>query len=114
MVFNDSIASFTRNIISSFNNQLKEDRTRLNYFPGPTSNDLLTNIELTLGEGQFDTSIIHVVINDLLNNTAGTEVLFQNILKIAARYKTHGIDKLFVSSILNTHKVSSDLMGAVC
>ena len=37
MVFSDSIASFTWNIRSSFNNQLKEGRSRFKYFPGPTS-----------------------------------------------------------------------------
>ena len=34
----------------------------------------------TLEEGQFDTAIIHVVINILFNNNnTGTEVLLQNI-----------------------------------
>ena len=51
-------------------------------------------IEPTLGEGQFDTAIIHVGINDLLNNTAGTDVLLQNILKCS-----------------NTHKVLSDMIA---
>ena len=90
--------------------QLKEDRARLKYFPRATSNDLLFFIEPTLGEGQFDTAKIHVGINDLLNNTAGTDVLLQNILKIATRWKMHGINKIFVSSVLNTYKVSSDLI----
>ena len=68
-------------------------------------------IEPTLGEGQFDTAIIHVGINDLLHNTTGTEVLLQNILKIAARCKMHGIKKIFVSCVLNTHKVPSDIIA---
>ena len=101
----NSIASFIRNIRSNFNNQLKESRARFKYFPGASSTDLLLYIEPTLGEGQFDTAIIHVGINDLLHNTAGTEVLLQNILNIAARCKMHGINKIFVSSVLNTHKV---------
>ena len=33
IVFSDSIASFTRNIRSNFNNQLKEGRATLKYFP---------------------------------------------------------------------------------
>ena len=110
IVFSDSIASFTRNIRSNFNNQLKEGRSRFKYFPGATSNDLLFYIEATLGEGQFDIAITHVGINDL-NNTAGTDVLLQNILKIRARCKMHGINKIFVSSVVNTHKVSSDLIA---
>ena len=36
-------------------------------------------------------------------------VLLQNILKIAARCKMNGISKIFVSSVLNTLKVSSDI-----
>ena len=58
-----------------FNNWLKEGRARFKSFPGATSNDLLFYIEPTLGEGQFDAAILHVGINDSLNNTAGTVVL---------------------------------------
>ena len=68
-------------------------------------------IEPRLGEGQFDTALIQVGINDLLNSTSGTDVFLQNILKIAARCKIHGINKIFVSSVLTTHEVSSDLMA---
>ena len=107
----NSIASFIRNIRSNFNNQLKESRARFKYFPGASSTDLLLYIEPTLGEGQFDTAIIHVGINDLLHNTTGTEVLLRNILKIAARCKMHGIKKIFVSCVLNTHKVPSDIIA---
>ena len=110
IAFSDSTASFTRNSRSNFNNELKEDRARFKCFPGATSNDLLFYIEPTPGEGRFDTAIIHVGINDLLNNTAGTEVLLQNILNIAARCKMHGINKIFLSSVPNTHKGSSDLI----
>ena len=47
-VFSDRIASFTRNIRSNFNNQLKEGRARFKYFPGATSSDLLFYIKLIL------------------------------------------------------------------
>ena len=53
-------------------------------------------IEPTFGEGQFDTAISQVGINNLLHKTTGTEVLLQNILNIAARWKMHGINKIFV------------------
>ena len=42
-----------------------------------------SNIERTFGEGQFDTAIIHIGLNDLLNYTTVTEVLLQNVLIIA-------------------------------
>ena len=67
-------------------------------------------IESTLGESQFDRAIIHLGITNLLNTT-GTEGLLQNILKIAARCKTHIICKIFVSSVLHTGKVSSDMVA---
>ena len=44
----------------------------------------------------------------LLNNTAGTNVLLQSILKVAARCKMHGINKIFLSSVLNLFKISGD------
>ena len=68
-----------------FNNELKEGGARFKYFPGPSSNDLLFYIRQTLEEGQFDTGITYVRINHLLNNNTGTDVLSQNILKIATR-----------------------------
>ena len=76
----------------------EKSKDRFKYFSDATSNDLLFYIEPTLGESQFDTAIINVGINDLLNNTTGTEVLLQNILKTAARCKMSGIDKIFVLS----------------
>ena len=80
-----------------FSHQTEEGRARFKYFPGVTSNDLLFYIEPTLGEDQLDTAIIQV----------GIKVLLQNILKIAARCKMHGMNKIFV---LNTGKVSSYLV----
>ena len=74
-------------------------------FSGAILNDPLFHIELTLGEGQFETAITHVRINDLWNNTSGTEVSLQNILKISTKCNIHGINKIFVSNVLNTHKI---------
>ena len=73
-------------------------------------NDAAFFIESTLGEGQFDIAIIYLGITNLLNTT-GTEGLLQNILKTAARCKTHIICKIFVSSVLHTGKVSSDMVA---
>ena len=111
IVFSDSIASFTRNIRSNFKNELKESRARFKYFSGSTPNDLLFYIGPTPWRGQFDTAIIHIGINDSLSNIAGTYVLLQNILNIAARCKMYGINKIFVSNVLNTDKFSSDLIA---
>ena len=55
--------------------------------------------------------IIQVGINDLLNNTTSTEGLLQNILKIAARCKMHRVTKKFVTSVLQTCKVSIDMVA---
>ena len=55
--------------------------------------------------------IIQVGINDLLNNTTSTEGLLQNILKIAARCKTYRVSKKFVKSVLQTCKVSIDMVA---
>ena len=104
IVFSDSIASFTWNIRSNFDNQLKEGRARFKYFPETK------NWRMSIWHSN-NSYLIFLFLNDLLNNTAGTEVLLQNILKIAARCKMYCINKIFVSSVLNTHKVSSDLIA---
>ena len=58
----------------------------------------------------FDIAVIHLGIINLLNTT-GTKGLLQNIVKITARCKTHGICKIFVSSVLHTGKVPSDMIA---
>ena len=107
----DSIVNFKQKIRWNCNNQLTEGRARFKYFPGAISNDLLFYIKPSLEEGQFDTAIIHLGIDDLLKNITSTDVLLQNILKIRATCKTHGISKIFVSSVLHTHEVSSIILA---
>lgn len=51
--------------------------------------ELLFYVEPTFGEDQFDTEVIHVGINDVMNTTVAGSLL-QNILKREARYKMHG------------------------
>ena len=96
--FSYSGASFTRNVRQNFNNQLKDGRVRFKYFPGALQMISCSNIERTFGEGQFDTAIIHIGLNDLLNYTTVTEVLLQNVLIIADRCKMHGISKIFLNT----------------
>ena len=67
----------------------------LNIFLAPIQTISCSNIEPILGEDQFDKAIIQVGINNLLIKITSTEGLLQNILKIAARCKTHGISKFF-------------------
>ena len=72
---------------------MKEDTASFKYFPGDTTNKILFYVEGTFGK--FDTAKIHIGIHDVINNTAGTGSLLPNILKRAARWKMHGISKIF-------------------
>lgn len=68
-------------------------------------------IEITIGESLFGTAIIHENINNVINNTTGEERLLQNILMEGNRSKVHHIGKIFVSSVLYTCNVSSNMVG---
>lgn len=89
VVFSDNIASFSQNISFISNKWLKQSIDSFKYFPRATMFELLFYVEPTFGEDQFDTEVIHVGINDVMNTTV-TGSLLQNILKREARYKMHG------------------------
>lgn len=40
----------------------------MNPFPGATSKEVLYYVDLTLNDGLSNTAILHVGVNDLLNN----------------------------------------------
>ena len=54
-------------------------------FPGVTSKELLHYVDPTLKDGIYNTAIIHVAVNDLLNNknTNKVEELVNNLKSTA-------------------------------
>ena len=65
-VFGNSIIRGIR--VRDFNQQVKNDYTKFKSFPGCNSKEILHYIEPTLETGFYDNVILHVAVNDLLND----------------------------------------------
>ena len=63
----------------------------------------------TLAEGNYDTAIVHVGINDIINDDSSTKVenLVLNLEKIALKLKKCGIKNMFIwLDICKAHNIS--------
>ena len=62
---------------------------------------MLHYIEPTLETGFYDSAILHVGVNDLLNNKSPsrTDDLVSNLVKIVNKCKSFGVMDLFVSRV---------------
>ena len=58
--------------------------------------ELLYYMDPTLGEGNYDTAMVHIGINDIINNDSSTKVenLVLNLEKIVIKLKKYGIKNL--------------------
>ena len=67
-----------------FNQQFKNGYAKFKSFPGCNSKEMLHYIETTLETGFYDSEILHVGVNDLLNNKLPsiTDDLVSNLVKI--------------------------------
>ena len=66
-IFRDSITNFSRYHKKIFNQNIDDRKARFKYFPCALSRNILHYVNPTLEESEFDVTIIHVGINDLLN-----------------------------------------------
>ena len=83
IIFGDSLVNFNRKIKCNIYESSNNGSTRVNYFPGATSKDLLHDIDTTLQDNSFEVVVIHVGINGTVNNKnyLNTDHMLQNIKK---------------------------------
>ena len=76
-------------------------------FPGATSKELLHYVDPTLKDGIYNAAIIHVGVNDLLNNknTSKVDELVNNLKSTAIKCISNGIAKVVVSGIVINNKM---------
>ena len=69
----------------------------------------------TLAEGNYDTAIVHVGINDIINDDSSTKVenLVLNLEKIAIKLKKYGIKNVCLSGLVFTTRVYLPLLNQV-
>ena len=75
-------------------------------FLGVTSKELLHYVDPTLKDGIYNTAIIHVGVNDLLNNknTNKVDELIKNLESTPIKFISNGIAKVVVSGIVINKK----------
>ena len=72
VIFNDSLPRGIR--LREFNYWLHKVYAQLKSFPGGTSKELLYYVEPTLKNKKFDDALLHVGVNDLLNDESQDSV----------------------------------------
>ena len=114
-IFSDSIGNFDRNMKVKINNSMQSGRVRFRNFPGATSGELLHCMDPTLAEGNYDTAIVHVGINDIINKDSLTKVanLVLNLEKIALKLKNYRIKNVCLSDLVFRTRVYLPLLSQV-
>ena len=84
-------------------------------FPGATSKELLHYVDPTLRDGIYNTAIIHVGVNDLLNNknTNKVDELVTILKSTAIKCISNGIAKVVVSGIVINNRMSDSFVENV-
>ena len=102
VIFGDSLVNFNRKTKYNINRSLNNGRARFQYFPGVTSKDLLHYVDTTLQDNLFEVAVIHIGINDIVNNKnyLNTDHMLENIKNIARKCKRYGIQKVLISGLL--------------
>ena len=105
LIFSDSIPKGIR--MYQFNRALRNRRAKMLNFPGASSNEILHYIDVHLKEKLIDTVIIHVGVNDLLNENSQLKInqLIENIKKITQECVSFGVKKIYVSGLVFTTRV---------
>ena len=122
--FNNSIAGkkkkvvlFTDGILKTlstgkFNSCINGANVQLKSFPGCKAMQLDHHTIPIFQEQCYDAAGIHVGMNAVLNSSSKKSVneIFDDIIKIALRYRSHNIAAIFISSIAYSTKVNPQLI----
>ena len=87
LIFTDSIPKGIR--MYKFNSLLRNRKAKMLNFPGYSSKQMLHYIDIHLEDKSIDTVLLHVGVNDLLNDNSQSNVdnLMSNIHKIVEKCK---------------------------
>ena len=88
VIFSDNIPRGIR--LREFNYWLHKGYAQLKSFPGGTSKELLYYVEPTLKNKKFDDTLLHVGVNDLLNDEiqGSSNNLLDNLKQIDLKCKS--------------------------
>ena len=87
-----------------FNHFLQEGKAYLKPFPDAKAKQLNPHATAVLAQHQYDSAIMHVGINDLLNGLS-IEQISKDVIEIAQRCRNRSIGKVLMSGIVYCTKV---------
>ena len=90
--------------MGGFNKFLQEGKAYFKSFPGVKAKQLNHHVTAVLAQHQYDSSIVHVGINELLNGSS-IEQISKQVIEIAQRYRNQSIGKVFAFGIVYCTKV---------
>ena len=90
--------------MGEFNPFLQEGKADHKPFPRAKAKQLNHRATAVLAQHQYDSTIIHVGVNDLLNGLS-IEQISKDVIEIAQQYRNRSIGKVFVSGIVHCTKV---------
>ena len=113
VVFSDSIPRGIR--LREFNYWLHKGYAQLKSFPGGTSNELLYYVEPTLQNKNFDDALLHLGVNNQLNDESRDSVqnLLDNFRQIGLKCKSAGVKRVLISGIVVNNKLTSAYISSV-
>ena len=113
VIFSDSIPRDIR--LREFNYWLHKGYAQLKSFPGGTSKELLYYVEPTLKNKKFDDALLHVGVNDQLNDESQDCVqnLLDNLKQIGLKCKSPGVKRVLISGIVVNNKLTSAYISSV-
>ena len=112
-IFSDSIPKGIR--LREFNRLLKNGNAKLLCFPGVNSKQLLHYLDINLDDCQTDTVILHVGVNDILQDqtSQGVENLVNNIKCMAQKCYSYGVTNIFISGLVYTTRIDLHMLEEI-
>ena len=102
MIFIDNIPKGIS--IGEINTFIKNGKTKMVSFPGATSKEILHYLDIHLTNSSPDAVILHVGVNDLLedNSKSKIENLEKNLRSMVDKCHTYGVKNVFISGLVYT------------
>ena len=111
VIFGDSITRRIR--VRDFNSELDTGHAKIKtFFPGAISKEFPHYVIPILEDDNFDITILHFGVNDLLQNrnqSKAVDELIINLKKTATKYISFGVSKVIVMVLLLIKKLLTRL-----
>ena len=111
VIFSDRIRRGIR--LREFDYWLHKGYAQLKSFPGGTSKELLYYVEPTLQNKRFDNALLHVGVNDLVNDEDSVQNLLDNLKYIGLKCKSAGVKRVLISETVVNNKLTSAYITSV-